>query len=100
MIHAYTHSTPNLLALVELTEHAQHTLTHRAKLSKMQEKLTRTFKSGLKVTDVTVGVGAEAVSGRRVTVHYTGTLLSGVLLLLCACALLLLLLCACSLEVV
>jgi len=31
----------------------------------------------LGVEDVTVGTGAEAVSGKRVTVHYVGTLTSG-----------------------
>lgn len=31
----------------------------------------------LGIEDVTVGTGAEAVSGKRVTVHYVGTLTSG-----------------------
>jgi len=31
----------------------------------------------LVIEDVTVGTGAEAVPGRRVTVHYTGTLMEG-----------------------
>lgn len=33
--------------------------------------------TSLGVEDVTVGTGAEAVAGRRVTVHYTGTLMDG-----------------------
>jgi FKBP-type peptidyl-prolyl cis-trans isomerase len=33
--------------------------------------------TSLAVEDVTVGTGAEAVPGRRVTVHYTGTLMEG-----------------------
>ncbi len=36
-----------------------------------------TTKEGLKYTDVTVGTGAEAVSGKDVTVHYTGTFTNG-----------------------
>ena len=31
----------------------------------------------LGIEDVTVGTGAEATPGRRVTVHYTGTLMEG-----------------------
>lgn len=31
----------------------------------------------LGVEDVTVGTGAEAISGKRVTVHYVGTLTNG-----------------------
>ena len=31
----------------------------------------------LNIEDVKVGTGAEAVAGRRVTVHYTGTLMEG-----------------------
>lgn len=33
--------------------------------------------TGLKIEDITVGKGAEATSGKRVTVHYTGTLADG-----------------------
>ncbi len=33
--------------------------------------------TSLVIEDVTVGTGAEAVPGRRVTVHYTGTLMEG-----------------------
>jgi FKBP-type peptidyl-prolyl cis-trans isomerase FkpA len=36
-----------------------------------------TTASGLKYTDVTVGSGAEATSGKMVDVHYTGWLLDG-----------------------
>lgn len=33
--------------------------------------------TSLVIEDVTVGTGAEAAPGRRVTVHYTGTLMEG-----------------------
>ncbi|MGE0171568.1 MAG: FKBP-type peptidyl-prolyl cis-trans isomerase [Oligoflexales bacterium] len=36
-----------------------------------------TDASGLEITDITVGQGAEAVDGSQVTVHYTGTLTNG-----------------------
>lgn len=36
-----------------------------------------TTKSGLKYEDLKVGTGAEAVAGKKVTVHYTGTLTDG-----------------------
>lgn len=36
-----------------------------------------TTKDGLKYTDVTLGAGAVAVSGKDVTVHYTGTFTNG-----------------------
>jgi FKBP-type peptidyl-prolyl cis-trans isomerase len=37
----------------------------------------RTTASGLRITDLVLGTGAEAVSGRTVTVNYRGTLTSG-----------------------
>jgi FKBP-type peptidyl-prolyl cis-trans isomerase len=36
-----------------------------------------TMARELQVTDSTIGTGAEAVAGKKVTVHYTGTLESG-----------------------
>jgi len=33
--------------------------------------------TSLGIEDVTIGTGAEAVPGRKVTVHYTGTLMEG-----------------------
>lgn len=41
----------------------------------MSEEIT--LKSGLKYVDVEVGEGPAAVSGREVTVHYTGTFPNG-----------------------
>lgn len=41
------------------------------------EDKTVTTKSGLKYTDTTVGTGAEAVAGKKVSVHYTGWLDEG-----------------------
>ena len=37
----------------------------------------RTTASGLRITDLVLGTGAEAVSGRTVSVNYRGTLTSG-----------------------
>jgi FKBP-type peptidyl-prolyl cis-trans isomerase FkpA len=33
--------------------------------------------TSLQIVDMTVGAGAEAIAGRRVRVHYTGTLMDG-----------------------
>lgn len=41
----------------------------------MEEEVT--LKSGLKYTDLEAGEGPAAVSGKAVTVHYTGTLANG-----------------------
>ncbi len=41
----------------------------------MSEEIT--LKSGLKYVDVEVGEGSAAVSGKEVTVHYTGTFPDG-----------------------
>jgi len=45
------------------------TATSSAKITKMQD--------GLQIQDETVGIGAEAVSGKSVTVNYVGTLTNG-----------------------
>lgn len=37
----------------------------------------KTLPDGLKIEDVKVGTGAEAVAGKLVSVHYTGTLADG-----------------------
>ena len=37
----------------------------------------RTTESGLRITDLVVGEGAEAVAGQTVVVHYRGTLING-----------------------
>jgi peptidylprolyl isomerase len=42
-----------------------------------QDKDMVTTSSGLKYKDVVVGTGAEAVKGKMVSVHYTGTLQDG-----------------------
>lgn len=39
--------------------------------------MTITTASGLQMTDEVVGTGAEAVAGKKVSVHYTGTLENG-----------------------
>lgn len=38
---------------------------------------TRTTASGLQIQDLQIGTGAEAVTGKRVWMHYTGTLTDG-----------------------
>ncbi len=49
---------------------------------KSQEASTETAAAtapanGLKIEEITVGTGAEAVSGKQIKVHYTGTLTNG-----------------------
>jgi FKBP-type peptidyl-prolyl cis-trans isomerase FkpA len=46
--------------------------TRAARVAQMSESIT-----SLQITDTTEGTGSEATPGRRVTVHYTGTLLDG-----------------------
>ena len=50
-----------------------------AKVTKEEKKEmpVQTQNSQLKIEDLVVGTGAEAVSGKEVTVHYTGTLTDG-----------------------
>lgn len=43
----------------------------------MYDANVRTLAGGLKVEDLTVGTGAEAVAGATVSVHYTGWLTDG-----------------------
>ena len=43
-------------------------------LSAPKERMT---PSGLRITDLEVGSGAEAIAGQTVTVHYRGTLTNG-----------------------
>jgi peptidylprolyl isomerase len=40
-------------------------------------QITQTMDGGLEVTDLTVGMGAEATNGKTVSVHYVGTLENG-----------------------
>ncbi len=42
-----------------------------------QAKTTQTKMEGLKIEDEVVGTGAEAVSGKKITVNYSGTLTDG-----------------------
>ena len=42
-----------------------------------QEKVMEPIKDGLIIEDIVVGTGEEAVSGKRVTVDYAGTLENG-----------------------
>jgi FKBP-type peptidyl-prolyl cis-trans isomerase len=41
------------------------------------KKTTQTVEGGLKIEDIKAGSGAEAQPGKRVVVHYTGTLTDG-----------------------
>lgn len=46
----------------------------------MQESINismQTLEDGLQIGDTVVGTGAEAIAGKEVTVHYTGTLING-----------------------
>ena len=48
----------------------------QGKIKKEEAKVTTTA-SGLKIEELKVGTGAEAVAGKTVLVHYTGTLTDG-----------------------
>jgi FKBP-type peptidyl-prolyl cis-trans isomerase len=48
----------------------------QAPTSQTQATATNT-EGGLKMEDIKVGTGAEAVAGKKITVHYTGTLTDG-----------------------
>lgn len=52
-------------------------ITHTEKTMDITTAQTSENKGGLQITDEVVGTGAEAVAGKSVTVHYTGTLLNG-----------------------
>lgn len=54
-----------------------YTVTHKTTVSSTQNIMTITTKDGLQMTDEVIGTGAEAVSGKQVSVHYTGTLTDG-----------------------
>jgi FKBP-type peptidyl-prolyl cis-trans isomerase FkpA len=59
---------------------ADNTASAKAKESTMTESAQATEKTtvaGLQMDDTVTGEGAEAVSGKRVTVHYTGKLTDG-----------------------
>ncbi len=65
------------LALGALTLVSGASFAKPAKKTSVMSGATHTTKSGLKITDLRIGKGAKAVSGKTVTVNYKGTLVSG-----------------------
>lgn len=52
-------------------------ITVKPSTTDTNKTMTITTASGLQMTDEVVGTGAEAVAGKKVSVHYTGTLTDG-----------------------
>lgn len=80
IVGAFVLSSIGFSALViwELTRDKPQTTSQEDIQKQLQEQLANQNK-GEKVesTDITIGNGAEAVTGKEVTVHYTGTLTDG-----------------------
>ncbi len=66
-----------LLTLILATPFAFSADKPKGGKAKSEAGKVKTEASGLKIEDVKVGKGAEAVSGKTVKVHYTGTLVDG-----------------------
>lgn len=71
-----THFIINALALSCLFLFGSQAWAKKTKAPKTKEK-TMTAVTTLQMDDVKKGTGAEAISGKEVTVHYTGTLPDG-----------------------
>ncbi|MEK7089542.1 MAG: FKBP-type peptidyl-prolyl cis-trans isomerase [Patescibacteria group bacterium] len=52
-------------------------ITKKPNTADTNKTMTITTASGLQILDEVVGTGVEAVKGKKVSVHYTGTLING-----------------------
>jgi len=66
-----------VLAAVSITSCTKKDSTTTSTMTGTTSGATTAVPAGLKIDDIKVGTGAEAVSGKTVTVHYTGTLTDG-----------------------
>jgi FKBP-type peptidyl-prolyl cis-trans isomerase len=67
-------ATAKIEKKAEMADSAMQKQADKAEKAAEKKAEVMTMKSGLKYIDHTVGTGAEAVTGKQVTVHYTGWL--------------------------
>ena len=64
-----------VIAVAKSQSNGQNTASNSTSSTTSQEDST--MSEDLKIEDITVGEGEEAVAGKEVTVHYTGTFTNG-----------------------
>lgn len=60
-----------------LAHQPRASVVSRSTQSTTESSMTKILPSGVKIEDLVVGTGAEAVPGKIISVHYTGTLANG-----------------------
>lgn len=73
----YWMRTPQDVATQELQSPGSNQQTTQLPMQETTSITMQTLPDGLQIGDVVVGTGTEAVAGKEVTVHYTGTFIDG-----------------------